>query len=178
MSALAIPAGDGRSSAMLRYIIMTRWEILIELIQQNGYTKIAEIGVYRGRTTRKILLACARQLDRYLLVDPVKCLQLEGYVWFFPAVDYQIMTSEQAQVIIMGYSFDLIFLDALHTKQDVKDDIRWWMPKIRHGGILCGDDYGQAHCEGVKQAVDEVFGDRVELRPVGRKGNHVWIVRV
>jgi hypothetical protein len=39
-------------------------------------------------------------------------------------------------------SFDWVYLDALHTYSAVVEDIEAWYPKVRPGGILSGDDYG------------------------------------
>lgn len=156
---------------------MTRWDVLIDLINTNGYRNIAEIGVHRGKTTRKVLEAC--ELDSYGLVDPVMCIKLVDFLESYPqAYYYYGMTSELASRMYQDHSLNLVFLDALHDYEHVLEDIRLWMPKIRKGGILCGDDYGQAHCEGVEQAVYAVFGDRVELRDIGRKDVKVWVVKI
>jgi hypothetical protein len=155
---------------------MTRWDILIDLINTNGYRNIAEIGVHRGKIVRKVLKAC--ELDRYILVDPVKYDTLYRDIDIFPEVDFWFKTSKQAAKLMFNEDFDLVFLDALHDYEHVLEDIRLWQPKIRKGGILCGDNYDQAHCEGVKQAVGEVFGDKVELREIGKKGVKIWVVRV
>ncbi len=36
--------------------------------------------------------------------------------------------------------FDLVFLDADHRYEQVKQDIRTWMPKVKIGGLICGHD--------------------------------------
>ena len=38
--------------------------------------------------------------------------------------------------------FDWIYVDALHTYEAVLADVRAWWPKLRHGGLMSGDDYG------------------------------------
>jgi len=58
-------------------------------------------------------------------------------------------------------SVDFVFIDANHSYEHVKADIEAWRPKMREGGLLSGHDYGEP-C-GVKQAVDELLGDRVSL---------------
>lgn len=58
-------------------------------------------------------------------------------------------------------SVDFAFIDANHTYEHVKEDGTAWLPKIKIGGMLAGHDYGEP-C-GVKQAVDEMFGDRISL---------------
>lgn len=57
--------------------------------------------------------------------------------------------------------YDVIFIDAGHTYEEVKADIEAWMPLA--GKIICGDDYLPGVWDGVVQAVDEMFGkpDRV-----------------
>ena len=39
-------------------------------------------------------------------------------------------------------SIDWIFIDALHTKQGLYSDLTSWWNKVRPGGLISGDDYG------------------------------------
>lgn len=61
--------------------------------------------------------------------------------------------------------FDLVFIDANHEYDHVKQDILSWLPKVRPGGILAGHDYDPEipMFSGVKQAVDEIFGNKIML---------------
>lgn len=36
---------------------------------------------------------------------------------------------------------DFIYIDGSHEEEDVYNDIMAWYPKLKRGGILCGDDY-------------------------------------
>jgi predicted O-methyltransferase YrrM len=54
--------------------------------------------------------------------------------------------------------FDLIFLDAMHTYQEVKADINRWYPYVHAGGVMAFHDYRHDDFPGVEKAVDEVFG--------------------
>lgn len=77
----------------------------------------------------------------------------------FRNVSVMIATSEKAiGYFSSGDTFDMIFLDAMHTYEDVKADIERWWPKLRPRGIFAFHDYGHDHFPGVKQAVDERFG--------------------
>lgn len=72
-------------------------------------------------------------------------------------------------------SLDFVFIDAIHTYEHVKRDVAAWMPKLKPGGVLGGHDYGKAwkiH-KAVKRAVDELFGDRVEMDV-----DSTWFVRM
>lgn len=53
---------------------------------------------------------------------------------------------------------DVIHIDMGHSCEEVKEDIATWLPKVKKGGILAGDDY-DANWPGVVQAVDETLGD-------------------
>ena len=54
-------------------------------------------------------------------------------------------------------SLDFVFIDASHEYEDVKQDISIWLPKVKHGGILSGHDYGNPDFPGVEKAVKENF---------------------
>ena len=67
-------------------------------------------------------------------------------------------------------SVDFVFIDADHSYNSVKKDIESWLPKVKKGGIISGHDYFNP-C-GVKQAVDEIFLDKVEFY------DKCWFVRL
>lgn len=58
--------------------------------------------------------------------------------------------------------WDFVFLDAMHTYEDVKADIARWWPRVRSGGVFAMHDYGHGDFPGVKQAADEFFGPAPE----------------
>jgi glycosyltransferase involved in cell wall biosynthesis len=66
-------------------------------------------------------------------------------------------TSYNASNQFSNNSIDFIMIDAGHTYDDVKDDIKIWYNKIKPGGIISGDDYGGSFFPGVTKAVDEFF---------------------
>jgi hypothetical protein len=65
--------------------------------------------------------------------------------------------------------FDMIFLDAAHDYESVKQDILAWMPLLHPRGLLCGHDYGPNWPE-VAKAVDELIPN-VQLG-----ANQIWYV--
>ena len=85
----------------------------------------------------------------------------------FSNVNHFIGTSEQASKplseneSIQGH-FDMIFLDAMHTYEDVKADIERWWPRVRPGGVMAFHDYRHLAFPGVEKAVDEKFGPAPE----------------
>ena len=56
-------------------------------------------------------------------------------------------------------SLSLVFIDGSHDFEDVKDDLKAWLPKVKKGGMLAGHDYGSTYHVGVYPAVGEVLGN-------------------
>lgn len=99
-----------------------------------------------------------------------ECANKHGAYWRYwdspslTAADSPDMTERQR---------DLVFLDADHSYEAVRDDIWAWALHVKPGGILCGHDYGVKAFPGVKRAVDEIFGEQ-NVNVVGRC---IWWVR-
>jgi hypothetical protein len=66
------------------------------------------------------------------------------------------MTSLEAASTYNDNSLDLVFLDAEHDYNNVREDILAWLPKVKFGGVLAGDDYA-SNWPGVVQAVNELL---------------------
>lgn len=66
-------------------------------------------------------------------------------------------------------SVDFLMLDGDHNYEGIRDDIDAWLPKMKPGGIMSGDDYTWP---GVKTAVDESFGKRAQISYIKRHPNY------
>lgn len=53
--------------------------------------------------------------------------------------------STAAAATFANCSFDWIYIDALHSYEALKSDLHAWWPKLRAGGLLSGDDFGDAN---------------------------------
>lgn len=53
-------------------------------------------------------------------------------------------------------SIDFIYIDSIHTKEEVSRIIKLWLPKIKSTGKIAGHDY-VSYFPGVQEAVDEHF---------------------
>jgi len=69
-------------------------------------------------------------------------------------------TSRNAANNFANNSIDYIMLDAGHSYDALKDDLKVWYNKVKPGGIVSGDDYGVFY--GVTQAADEFFYGQFE----------------
>ena len=138
-----------------------RWETISDFIQAHKYKNIAEIGVNKCETTNRVFNQCP-SIQNYHLIDIVETQEIRCMVKLLPQIEFYHLTSKEAAKKFESKSLDLVFIDANHTYEAVKEDIKLWLPKVRHGGVICGHDYhrtGNIPHNGVKRAVDEVFKD-------------------
>ncbi len=81
-------------------------------------------------------------------------------VW--DAVHPLVMDSETASKVFADGILDLVFIDADHRYEYVKQDILSWLPKLRSDGILCGHDcegYYSKYSAKVRQMIDKHLED-------------------
>lgn len=77
-----------------------------------------------------------------------------------------VMESATAVTIFADEIADIVFIDADHRYESVKQDLELWWPKVKVGGILCGHD-----CEGyysdfspqIRRRIDETLGEDYPL---------------
>lgn len=154
---------------------------LLNLIPSGGVA--AEIGVAEGEFSREIV--ARNKPARLHLVDPWIHWEKEDYQPDPQNVaqrehdqrhddirrEYAAQIAEGSVVVHRALSvptaaefpdghFDWLFIDAMHTYEAVRDDLRAWAPKVKDDGILMGHDYANHPYAremgfGVVEAVDE-----------------------
>jgi predicted O-methyltransferase YrrM len=83
------------------------------------------------------------------------------------------LPSVEAAKAYADQSVDFVLIDAEHTYAEVKKDILAWLPKVKNGGIIAGDDYNPASFPGVIKAVHEIFtNDQISFM------DSCWVVKV
>lgn len=150
---------------------------LVQLAKGIRAEQIVEVGCFAGLTTRTLAEAdpdwTIHAIDHFqgsddllenvarhggpLAVYGTFCRNLRE--WLFRRVFVHVGTSRQV-AMVWPFAVDLVFIDADHTYEAVKEDIELWKPHVRPGGLLCGHDYRLF--EGVTQAVDEIRPDEVK----------------
>jgi len=170
-------------------------ESLIDKLIEIDCHKFAEIGVLDGATTH-YLLNHLINLKEYWAVDlwrPYKSRRRRNYDYYantpiehwddmylgvcknmiyFKSLQVLRLPSLKAASIFMVDYFDVVLIDADHAYESVLEDINAWLPLIKKGGYLCGDDWCPGH-PGVRKAVSERFGDNIEVDK-----NRMWWYRV
>jgi predicted O-methyltransferase YrrM len=76
------------------------------------------------------------------------------------------MKSKHAAELFGPEAFNFVFIDANHGYEFVKEDILAWWPKLKKGGLMCGDDYQNKPTHGVIRAVDELLPRRNIIGPI------------
>lgn len=157
-----------------------RW--LAERIHPGG--RLVELGCHLGRSTcvaGAVLKASGATMicvDNWNGDESVRKLFTENILRFGLEHVVTIITGDSTETAVhyAPKTIDCVFIDADHRFERVVSDIRAWWPTLKIGGTMAGHDYyenpqGMPHCEGVKRAVDQEFGE-----PEGLNGS-CWYVR-
>jgi hypothetical protein len=153
--------------------------VFTDVINQNDYKNIAEIGIGYG-THAKYILKNNQNINRLYLVDPTKFYENDGFADDImkqePEIPgnnfnelYQLITDELnpwkdkytwfrteslsiTNEQVPDESLDCIFIDGDHSYKAVLNDLTFWWKKLKTGGQMLGDDYWM---QGVADAVNE-----------------------
>ena len=150
---------------------------------------VVEIGSYTGQST----VMFADEVKVVIAIDPfmndyddndVTChsadIPTEVYSKFleniapYKNISHIRMTSDDAIKTLANLKVDLVYIDGIHTYDQVKKDIENYKPIIKPGGLICGHDYyNEGHVAGVYKAVNEAFG-KPDLTFI----DNSWIVKL
>jgi hypothetical protein len=82
-------------------------------------------------------------------------------------------TSDECVSSFKDNSLDFVFIDGLHTYEQVKKDLNNYYSKVKPGGIFSGHDYDQI--KEVKQAVDEFAKEKGKTISQTEKDVWYWV---
>lgn len=158
-----------------------RWEVTADIILQNNYKHLAEIGVSRGdhpRETLRILNSLKYKIIQYHLVDlqpperkkfAVKVGSTRVNIFLFQKKELEnfphyLTGSEETSKLFSEETLDYIFIDADTTsKEALEKDIKLWLPKLRKRGTIGGryllnDEDDEQPTGYIRNLVNEIFG--------------------
>lgn len=136
-----------------------------KIIQQNRYKIGAEIGVREGHFSRYIVENT--DIQKWYAIDPWENnpelgnadeayrIAKEMFQPFGERIEMIKEYSPKAADFIEDNSLDFIYIDGMHTYNEVKADINAWWPKLKFGGIFAGHDYHLEDWPGVYNSVNE-----------------------
>lgn len=153
---------------------------LIDMMREVGRSGIVvEVGSYRGVSTEVLAHFC----DHLIAVDHWYCQERPKREFDARFADCHHVSSLrvhslQAALMLADGIAGLVYLDADHSEEAVRQDIAAWRRKVKLGGYLAGHDYylevgdtgtgplsipgwrpdGIQWYLGVKRAVDAAFG--------------------
>lgn len=130
-------------------------------------SKFVEVGVWKGKSAAYMCVEIAnsnKNIEFYCVdnwkgsIEHLGNPELPKLYEIFtknmePVKDYYTpvrMNSLEAVNLFQNESLDFVFIDASHEYEDVKEDIKAWLPKVKVGGILAGHDY---HHQPIKDAL-------------------------
>ena len=175
------------------------YKLCLKLVPENG--TLVEIGSWRGRSTSCMgsLIKKLNRTVKFYSVDTwegsneephIKFLQklkAQGKTLFnefqenikscgvddviIPIKSTSILAAEQFE----DNSLDFVHIDASHEYEDVLNDIKFWYPKVKPGGMITGDDYLWS---GVDKAVNEYFNNKmITIHNYDNNGGRLWYHR-
>lgn len=168
-----------------------RWDVLAQMLNEDGFTSFVEVGCKEGRTTGHVLAHCPNV--HVTAIDPWRPMLEQKDVkggetyeqWDFGAIEdafWQNVGEHRDRVAMLRQTSleaaahvepaDLVFIDGAHDYDSVVTDISTWLQKVRPGGILAGHDFNHKW-PSVHRAVADSFNlMRVMIAP-----DSVWWVR-
>lgn len=171
-----------------------RWDCITNILKNKEHKIGAEIGVWKGHFTYKILTQLSG-IEEYYCIDPWKM-----YGEYYEALNTDTarkanyneiyeefkhrnrrfkdkitilrMMGNQALKKVPDGHLDFVFIDGNHSYKYAKQDIIGWSEKVKSGGLISGHDYGRNKPSDVyvTKAVDELIPN------VNKGDNGVWYI--
>ena len=126
--------------------------IVTEILNQNRKVNFTTIDSFEGSTNS----SDANEVQAYNGITNIEKDFILNMGKLLKKCQYKKCLSHEGADYFEDGSVDILFVDAGHSYEAVKQDIEAWLPKMKPNGIIAGHDY--TAWAGVKKAVDEKFG--------------------
>lgn len=154
-------------------------EHLIDYVNTFSDSKnmtMIEIGSYAGESTELF----AKHFKHVIAIDPffndydkndVTCKYMDltevfhtfnSVISKYDNITHIRKTSDDATLQLKDIKVDLVYIDGMHTYDQVKLDIQNYLPIINETGFICGHDYHSVW-QGVVNAIHEKLGEPDEI---------------
>ena len=138
--------------------------IIIYSLHEKSKFEGLEIGCLQGEFDRYLL----RKFDNLYMtsIDPFPQLEDVHNNTTDYSDRFRLVLKRSDDAFFAGSKYDFIFIDGDHSYEQTKRDIVKYTPYVRPGGLMTGHNYDQyiaGFHPGVKRAVDEIFGNRVNF---------------
>ena len=163
------------------------WEKVLEPFKGKPGVNYLEIGVFEGRSLiwmlENILTDPTARVTGVDIFDQSTYNYKDNYfknVEKSGAADKVTMIQDFSQVALRGLplgSFDIIYIDGSHAKDDVLEDAVLSWRLLKEGGVLIFDDYTWAGHSFNRTSVDPVESPKVAIDPfVQCFGEHLEVI--
>lgn len=177
-----------------------RYDAIIKRLPKDKNIIGAELGVWKGETSYQLLKALPKlnlmMVDRWQVppdgdsyfqgsrtmsrstqkqFDDVFNMAYNRVNEFGERCKIYRMTTIEASEYVDNNSLDFVFIDSDHSYIGVTNDLTYWYPKLKIGGLLCGHDWENNNTYNeVKRAVTDFFhrNDIIELDV-----DHTWFYK-
>lgn len=149
-------------------------DLYLEMIERFPSGHFVEVGAWKGKSAAFMAVEILKSgkdirfdtVDHFIGVGPRMTPEQKAKRFFayygecltnLRGVNVNVipLASVEAANLYEDNSLDFVFIDANHAYPFVKKDIKVWLPKVKHGGVLAGHDY--TNYNSVRKAVDEIF---------------------
>jgi predicted O-methyltransferase YrrM len=144
-------------------------QLYSQVINLNKDAIVVEVGCLAGKSG-SLLASVAREngfklylIDNWADGNDANGIPFKKMFWdkmseldLITSFTFIELPSVEAARQFADNSISVLHLDANHTYEPSKADLKAWVPKLKHGGTMCFHDYmNDVFVDGIKKAVDE-----------------------
>jgi hypothetical protein len=131
--------------------------LIKKILESKKNIKFTTIDTFKGSETSELDKVIVSAHNDDIFYDFVENTIISNN---YDSFDIIKDSSDNASKLFENNSVDFLMIDADHSYESVKNDIRTWYNKIKPGGYIGGDDYGVF--ESVTSAVNDYFYKQIE----------------
>lgn len=137
---------------------------MAELAKANGWKRGIELGLGSGLLLQRFLGLGIEMIGVDIGARADRAQSVRDIVAGAKLANARIIwdTTRRAARHVPDDWADFIFIDAAHSYEAVRSDIKDWLPKVKKGGFFSGHDY-HPNFPGVIRAVGEAFGSEIDV---------------